>query len=55
MATTEVLGRIFAEKDLVFSNEATIRYGFAPGWALDLSGKREREFSEAMTQVHFYY
>lgn len=55
MVTGEVLGRIFAEKDLVFSNEATLRYGFAPGWALDFSGKHEREISEAMTQVHFYY
>lgn len=55
MATTEVLGRAFAEQDWVYSHEATLRYGFTREWAVDLGGKHERELSEVMTQLHFYY
>ncbi|MBC7384780.1 MAG: DUF4105 domain-containing protein, partial [Cryobacterium sp.] len=55
MVSSEVMLRAFAERDLMFSNEVTVRYGFMEGWAVDLSAKRERDFSEAMTQLHFYY
>lgn len=55
MMTAEVLGRVFAEQDFIYSHEATLRYGFTPGWAIDLTGKYEREVSELMTQLHFYY
>lgn len=51
----EYQGRVWAEQDWMFMTEAALRYGFVKGWAVDISAKRERDWSEGMTQLHFYY
>jgi hypothetical protein len=55
MAVGEGQARIGAEDDFVFDMNATLRWGFTPGFALDATARRERDVSEGLAQLHFYY
>ncbi|MBS1963548.1 MAG: DUF4105 domain-containing protein [Bdellovibrionales bacterium] len=51
----EYYARIWAEDDFVFKTEATLRWGFTKGFALDATARRERDVNEGLAQLHFYY
>ncbi len=55
MVHSEVLARVWAREDFSFSSEATIRWGAFEDWAVDLTGKRERDWSETGAQIHYYF
>lgn len=55
MASGEISARLWAEDDFPFRVEAVLRWGFAPGFAVDASARRERDASEGAAQLHFYY
>ncbi len=55
MITSELMGRFFANEVWIYSNEATLRYGFTRNWAIDVSDRYERNYREVMAQLHFYY
>jgi hypothetical protein len=55
LAETEIFGRLWAREDFQFMSTAAIRWGFAREWAVDVSGKRARDWTEAGARLHFYY
>jgi hypothetical protein len=55
MASAEWQARLWATDHYVFRTEATLRWGFAHGFAIDASARRERDINEASTQLHLYY
>jgi hypothetical protein len=55
LVESELVLRAFAREDIQYSTDAGLRWGFARGWAIDVAGKRARDWSEAGARLHFYY
>jgi hypothetical protein len=55
LVESEIFARVWAREDFQFMTNAAIRWGFAPAWAVDLGGKRARDWTEAAARLHFYY
>ncbi len=55
MTFGEWQARLWANDHFPFHLETTLRWGFLPGVAIDATARRERDISEGLAQLHFYY
>ncbi len=55
MTFAEMQARLWANDHYPFRTEATLRWGVAPGFAIDATARRERDVSEGLAQLEYYY